>query len=152
MTEVGCCSPFLFSLTMPKPTLSPYKGAKKTLVLSIDVGTTYSGISYAILDPGEVPEIKPILRCVITRSFPSTSRLNSSHRYPGRENTPKDYRVPTIVCYRPNGVMYACGAEAEALEEDSDSGFVDVAEDEPKIEDLQFVRRYVTMPHYHQYV
>ena len=62
-------------------------------------------------------------------------------RYPGRENTPNDYRVPTIVCYRSSGAVYACGAEAEALEDDADNDFVDLEDDEPKIEDLMFVRR-----------
>ena len=48
------------------PALPAYDGSKRKLVLSIDLGTTYSGISYAILDPGQVPEIKPVLRCVET--------------------------------------------------------------------------------------
>ena len=43
-----------------------YNGSKRKLVLSIDLGTTYSGISYAILDPGQVPETKPVLRCAET--------------------------------------------------------------------------------------
>ena len=124
---------------MPKLSLSPYAGSKKALVLSIDVGTTYSGISYAMLDPGEVPEIKPVLRYVLVAAFHPFSHPYEECRYPGRENTPNDYRVPTIVCYRPNGTVYACGAEAEAVEDDADSGFVDLAEDD--IEDLTFVRR-----------
>ena len=39
------------------PSLRPYKGTVRKLVVAIDVGTTYSGVSYAILDPGEVPQI-----------------------------------------------------------------------------------------------
>ena len=64
--------------------LSVYQGTKRKLVLSFDVGTTYSGISYryvlewlqhvtgaslilwdnSILCPGELPEIKTVTRLV----------------------------------------------------------------------------------------
>ena len=37
-------------------TRQPYRGLVRKLVLAFDVGTTYSGVSYAILDPGEVPK------------------------------------------------------------------------------------------------
>jgi hypothetical protein len=40
----------------------PYSGAYRKLVLAFDVGTTFSGISYSILDPGLVPEIKGVNR------------------------------------------------------------------------------------------
>lgn len=45
-------------------TLSPYKGSKRQLVLGIDVGTTFSGMSYAVLVPGQVPKIDTIRRSV----------------------------------------------------------------------------------------
>ena len=51
----------------------PYAGPARKLVLGIDVGTTYSGISYAILDPGEIPKIQGITRYlwgVISRRGP----------------------------------------------------------------------------------
>lgn len=38
----------------------PYQGNRIDLVIGIDVGTTFSGVSYAILRPGEVPEVKPV--------------------------------------------------------------------------------------------
>jgi len=41
-------------------TRSPYKGTSRKLVLAFDIGTTYSGVSYAFLDPGVVPEIKGV--------------------------------------------------------------------------------------------
>ena len=44
------------------PTRSPYTGDAKKLVLGLDIGTTYSGISYAVLEPEEVPEIKGVNR------------------------------------------------------------------------------------------
>lgn len=40
----------------------PYKGPARRLVLAFDVGTTYSGVSYCLLDPGEIPKI-----CTVTR-------------------------------------------------------------------------------------
>ena len=40
----------------------PYRGSTRTLVLAFDVGTTFSGIGYAILDPGEIPKIQAVTR------------------------------------------------------------------------------------------
>ena len=42
--------------------LLPYTGSDRKIVLSIDVGTTFSGMSYAILTNGEIPEIKTVTR------------------------------------------------------------------------------------------
>lgn len=39
------------------PPREPYDGTSRKLVLALDVGTTYSGVSYCILDPGEVPKV-----------------------------------------------------------------------------------------------
>ncbi|TFK78529.1 hypothetical protein K466DRAFT_606901, partial [Polyporus arcularius HHB13444] len=73
---------------------SPYSGPLRKLVLGIDVGTTYSGISYAILDPGEVPKIQGVTR------------------FPGQENAAGDSKIPTILYYRPDGTVHSAGAEA----------------------------------------
>ena len=35
----------------------PYTGQKKAIVIAIDVGTLFSGVSYALLDPGKIPKI-----------------------------------------------------------------------------------------------
>ncbi|KAF6748668.1 hypothetical protein DFP72DRAFT_915757 [Ephemerocybe angulata] len=40
----------------------PFEGTTRRLLLAFDIGTTYSGISYSILDPGKVPEIRPVTR------------------------------------------------------------------------------------------
>ena len=40
----------------------PYDGETLQLVVGIDVGTTYSGVSYAILRPGEVPTVQAVTR------------------------------------------------------------------------------------------
>lgn len=34
----------------------PYAGAARKIVFAFDVGTTQTGISYCILEPGEVPQ------------------------------------------------------------------------------------------------
>lgn len=40
----------------------PYNGDRRALVLAFDVGTTFSGVSYAFLEPGEVPKIHGVTR------------------------------------------------------------------------------------------
>ncbi|KAH8117839.1 hypothetical protein DFH11DRAFT_1503934 [Phellopilus nigrolimitatus] len=40
----------------------PYNGSQIGIVIGIDVGTTFSGVSYAVLRPGEVPEVQPVTR------------------------------------------------------------------------------------------
>ena len=42
--------------------LEPYKGSSRRLVIAIDVGTTYSGAAYCILDPGEIPKVLSVAR------------------------------------------------------------------------------------------
>jgi len=41
-------------------TRSPYKGTSRKLLLAFDIGTTYSGVCYAFLDPGVVPKVEPV--------------------------------------------------------------------------------------------
>ncbi|KAI0318148.1 hypothetical protein OF83DRAFT_1057355 [Amylostereum chailletii] len=81
----------------------PYHGLKRRLVMGIDLGTTYSGVSYAILDPGKVPEI------------------NTVSRYPGQEAG--DSKVQTVIWYNVDGRVIAVGAEEPAVDdEDEDDG------------------------------
>ncbi|KAI0315436.1 hypothetical protein OF83DRAFT_1173833 [Amylostereum chailletii] len=69
----------------------PYHGAKRRLVLAFDLGTTFSGISYAVLDPGQVPKISTV------------------SRYPGQEAG--DSKIQTVIYYDANGRVVATGAE-----------------------------------------
>ena len=39
-----------------------YSGQKRTLALAFDIGTTFSGVSYVLLDPGQAPEINSVTR------------------------------------------------------------------------------------------
>ncbi|KAK0448953.1 uncharacterized protein EV420DRAFT_1566351 [Desarmillaria tabescens] len=75
-------------------TRKPYAGSRRKLVFSFDLGTTFSGISYSILDPGSVPEIKGVTR------FPEQERVGS------------DAKIPTILYYDKTGTVRAVGAEA----------------------------------------
>ncbi|EIW80580.1 hypothetical protein CONPUDRAFT_105634 [Coniophora puteana RWD-64-598 SS2] len=71
----------------------PYQGLSRKLVLAFDVGTTFSGVSYCILDPGEVP------------------RIQSVSRYPAQEHVGGDSKIPSIVYYDRNQQVRAIGAE-----------------------------------------
>ncbi|OCH89886.1 hypothetical protein OBBRIDRAFT_755931 [Obba rivulosa] len=85
----------------------PYRGSARTLVISMDVGTTFSGVGYSILDPGEVPKIMGV------------------RRFPGQEDMAGSSKIPSILYYDKFGSLKAIGAEAlsssivdKALEED----------------------------------
>ena len=43
-------------------TRPPYSGSLRKLVVALDIGTTFSGAAYALLDPGEVPRIQSVTR------------------------------------------------------------------------------------------
>ncbi|OAX34644.1 hypothetical protein K503DRAFT_803418 [Rhizopogon vinicolor AM-OR11-026] len=88
---------------------APYKGETRKLVLAFDVGTTFSGISYCILDPGEVPVIRGV------------------SRYPAQEQVGGDSKIPSIIYYDLQGVVRAVGAEAlqeRIIERAKDDGWV----------------------------
>ena len=42
-----------------------YSGLSRKLVIAFDIGTTFSGAAYALLDPGEIPQIQSVMRRVI---------------------------------------------------------------------------------------
>ncbi|KIJ04955.1 hypothetical protein PAXINDRAFT_141614, partial [Paxillus involutus ATCC 200175] len=72
----------------------PYQGLSRKLILAFDVGTTYSGVSYCILDPGEIPKIHGV------------------SRYPAQEHVGGDNKIPSILYYDRQGTVQAVGAEA----------------------------------------
>ncbi|OSX61834.1 hypothetical protein POSPLADRAFT_1144636 [Postia placenta MAD-698-R-SB12] len=55
----------------------PYLGAHRKLVLAFDIGTTFSGVSYSILDPGEIPKTLGVHRNV---DFPDKKRTLAIQR------------------------------------------------------------------------
>lgn len=103
----------------------PYHGLHRKLVLAFDVGTTYSGISYSILDPGYVPQIKGVNRYVL--AYISSKPCSSHSRFPAQENVGGDSKIPSILWYDQQGRVRAVGAEAlqaSILEKAEDEGWV----------------------------
>ncbi|KAI0738318.1 hypothetical protein C8Q80DRAFT_1275832 [Daedaleopsis nitida] len=93
---------------MSQPPNSDAGSAHRKLVLSIDVGTTFSGMSYAIINKGENPDIKTVTR------------------YPGQEDRAGDYRIPTIIYYRKDGSVHSVGAQAASEDLDMEPDFKDL--------------------------
>ncbi|PFH48911.1 hypothetical protein AMATHDRAFT_5380 [Amanita thiersii Skay4041] len=69
----------------------PSNGREKKLVMSFDVGTTFTGVSYVILEPGKIPQI-----------FGVTN-------FPGQQTG--DSKIPSVVLYDQAGSVFAVGAE-----------------------------------------
>ncbi|KAF9026682.1 hypothetical protein BDP27DRAFT_1437443 [Rhodocollybia butyracea] len=72
----------------------PFSGSQRELVVALDIGTTFSGISFSVLNPGLVPEIKGVTR------FPGQNPSDSS-------------KIPSIIYYDARGVVRAIGAETQ---------------------------------------
>lgn len=88
-----------------------YSGKSRGLVLALDCGTTFSGISYAVLDPGEIPQIKGVTR------------------FPAQENIGGTSKVPSILWYDTEGNVRGAGAEAllpEVLQKAEDEQWIKV--------------------------
>ncbi|KAK0196216.1 hypothetical protein F5146DRAFT_319918 [Armillaria mellea] len=86
-----------------------YQGTYRKVVIAFDVGTTFSGASYAILDPGLVPEVRGVTR------------------FPAQQKVGGDSKIPSIIYYNKAGVVRAVGAEA------TQEAFLEEAEDEEYI-------------------
>lgn len=88
-----------------------YQGTFRKVVIAFDVGTTFSGASYAILDPGLVPEVRGVTR------------------FPAQQKVGGDSKIPSIIYYDKDGAVRAVGAEATQegfLEEAEDNEFIKV--------------------------
>ncbi|KAG8929079.1 hypothetical protein FRC01_004911 [Tulasnella sp. 417] len=77
----------------------PYSGSESKLVISIDIGTTYSGASYTFLSPGEVPKVYNVIG------------------FKGQEHLESNTKVPSVLLYDGEGKLVACGAEVKAATE-----------------------------------
>lgn len=69
----------------------PYKG-EPSLIIAIDLGTTFSGASYCILTPGQVPRIEDV------KSFPGQGTASS--------------KVPSVILYDAESKPVLYGASA----------------------------------------
>ncbi|KAI5829873.1 hypothetical protein K523DRAFT_273534 [Schizophyllum commune Tattone D] len=75
-------------------TRQPYDGESRKLIITLDVGTTFSGASYSILEPGKVAQVSGV------------------NRFPAQENAGGDSKIPSILLYDADGELRAVGAEA----------------------------------------
>ncbi len=64
----------------------PYEGSSRRLVLAFDCGTTFSGISYCLLNPGEIPKICNITRFVLSSKLTAvnTNAFDHNKVIPGK--------------------------------------------------------------------
>ncbi|KAM6503976.1 Protein kinase-like domain containing protein [Amanita muscaria] len=74
-----------------------YTESEKSLVIGIDVGTTLSGVSYVLLEPGKVPRIQPVMR------------------FPGQSQGKDNMKVPSVVCYDQDGHVIVVGPETDPV-------------------------------------
>ncbi|TFK64304.1 hypothetical protein BDN72DRAFT_861491 [Pluteus cervinus] len=86
--------------------VNPYSGAARNLILAFDVGTTFSGISYSVLDPGQVPETKGVMK------------------FPYQELISGNFKVPSVIWYDADGNVKAIGAGAnrDGIEQEAEDG------------------------------
>ena len=52
---------------------APYSGPSRKLVVALDIGITFGGAAYILLDPGEVPQIQSVTRQTFLVSDPVTN-------------------------------------------------------------------------------
>ena len=82
--KCGGTQRYAYSLPCPCLALAPimdttrahYSGPSRRLVVALDIGTTFSGAAYALLDPGEIPIIRSVTKWV----FPSIPDLAEANR------------------------------------------------------------------------
>ncbi|KZV77357.1 hypothetical protein PENSPDRAFT_679530 [Peniophora sp. CONT] len=87
---------------------APYSENERRLVISFDLGTTFSGVSYALLDPGKVPKIETVTR------------------YPGQLGY--DAKIPTVIYYTrdENATVLSVGEELPPDYDPDDDGILKV--------------------------
>ncbi|PVF93795.1 hypothetical protein CPB86DRAFT_87047 [Serendipita vermifera] len=73
----------------------------ENLVISMDIGTTHSAVSFVYLYNNEYPTVRLVTR------------------WPGQESASGDTKIPTLVAYQ-NGIAQAIGAEAAEIKNDDE--------------------------------
>ena len=53
-----------FQTPMANTARASYPGRSRKLVIALDIGTAFSGGAYALLDPGEIPQIRSVTKRV----------------------------------------------------------------------------------------
>lgn len=110
---------------------SPYNGASARLCLAFDVGTSFSSISYCVLNPGKVPVIRNVNRCGhASKSFVCFANLTRFSRFPHQHLADRIEKVPSAIYYDQDGRLRAIGAEIldpDTNTEAADEGWIKVA-------------------------
>ncbi|EAU91962.2 hypothetical protein CC1G_11148 [Coprinopsis cinerea okayama7 len=71
-----------------------HTGTSRKLVVAFDIGTTFSGVSYKIIDPG------------------NTTNTHTVTRFPGQDHVGSTSKIPTVIWYDRESKPAAVGAEA----------------------------------------
>ena len=101
----------------------------RKIVFAFDVGTTQTGISYCILEPGEVPQKRSMHKYVISHYAFTLRHIHAeahTNRFPGQEYTNGSHKIPTVMYYNSDGEVEAAGAETlsdEIIEKASEKGW-----------------------------
>ncbi|KAK2464384.1 hypothetical protein APHAL10511_003531 [Amanita phalloides] len=64
----------------------PYDGLQRKLIIAFDIGTTFSGVSYALLIPGEPPVIQGVTQ------------------FPGQQKVGGDSKIPSVLDIRSGSI------------------------------------------------
>ena len=81
-------------------TRNPYTGGSRKLVVSLDIGTTFSGAAYALLDPGEVPKIQSVTRKVFAAT-PYRETMGMNEKQVLEHTKPWIFKSSLCVVLRP---------------------------------------------------
>ncbi len=122
----------------------PYNGSRRKLVIAFDIGTTYSGVSFSILDPGIPPVIQGVHKYVLSLNFlwRVVLLLCGVYRFPAQQEVGGSAKIPSVIYYDNEGNVRAIGAEAV------DNAFQDEAEDEGYIK----AEWYLSIPSHNQFI
>ncbi|KAF7312389.1 hypothetical protein MIND_00252200 [Mycena indigotica] len=97
----------------------PYNGPTRSIVIAIDVGTTFSGVSR--LDwPSAICRLISFIGIIFhPRAWRNSQNIwrhkASASQFPGQEHVAGNSKIPSLLWYDSHGKMAAAGAEAEAL-------------------------------------
>lgn len=92
----------------PPRTRSAHKGPD-SLVIAIDVGTTYSGASFVFLRRGQVPKIRNVTK--YARPYLDVKSPLTCNRFRGQDRRRESARVPSVLVYDEQGRLKHCGAQ-----------------------------------------
>ena len=113
----------------PADTRKPYSGLSRSLVIAIDVGTTFSGVRFTttcisliltVVFSGVLCHSRtrrdsknPWSYSVRSACTKKNTNTNFFYRFPGQEHVAGNSKIPSIIYYDKHGSIMAAGAEAD---------------------------------------